>query len=175
MACVISCQVRNDVGDVTVVINNAGICPTGPFLLQKPESIEKTFEVNLFAHFWILSEVLPQMIRNNHGHIVTTASLSSALPCRDIACYSASKHAVHGFVDALKRELRVHPAKPRNIHFTTVYPVVVQTRISDPVVMRPRFPIIFPPHMTAEYVAKKAIQGLRQNYEYIYVPPSSQL
>ena len=137
-------------------------------------SLEKTFAVNTLAHFWILREFLPHMIRTNRGHIVTIASLSSVLPANDFACYSASKHAVHGFVDALKRELRAHLAgrqKLDGIQFTTVYPAWVQTRLlEDQLVIRPRCPILSPPMLTPEYVAQKTVEGVRRNEEYVFLP-----
>jgi short-subunit dehydrogenase len=96
----------------------------------------KTFEVNLFAHFWIIREFLPAMIKQGRGHIVTTASLSSFLPCRDIAAYAASKHGVHGFIESLKQEIRLMPTQPK-INFTTVYPIFVQTRLLDGITLKP--------------------------------------
>ena len=46
-------EVRSDVGDVTILINNAGIVSGKRFLEIPDESIQKTFEVNTLAHFWV--------------------------------------------------------------------------------------------------------------------------
>lgn len=77
------------------------------------------------------------MIEKNHGHIVTTASLASYVPAREIAAYSSSKHAVAGFIDSLRQEMREHPKKP-DIKFTTVHPLFVQTQMMDGIILRPR-------------------------------------
>lgn len=46
-------KVREEVGDVTILVNNAGILPCRPLKDHSPELIEKIFSVNVFAHFWV--------------------------------------------------------------------------------------------------------------------------
>lgn len=46
-------RIKKEVGDVTVLINNAGIMPCHRLLEHKPQEIIKMFEVNVFAHFWV--------------------------------------------------------------------------------------------------------------------------
>lgn len=46
-------QVRREVGDVTVLINNAGVMSGQTIVDSSDESIEKTFRVNTLAHFWV--------------------------------------------------------------------------------------------------------------------------
>lgn len=46
-------QIKKDVGEVTVLVNNAGIMPCHPLLDHKAQEIVKIFEVNVFAHFWV--------------------------------------------------------------------------------------------------------------------------
>lgn len=49
-------QVKREVGDVTILINNAGIV-TGKKFLESPDTlIEKTVEVNSMAHFWVSTQ-----------------------------------------------------------------------------------------------------------------------
>lgn len=50
---------------------------------------------------------LPEMIKNNKGHIVSIASAASYAGCPKIVDYCASKHAVAGFIEALQLELNV--------------------------------------------------------------------
>ncbi|MBN3278688.1 RD10A dehydrogenase, partial [Polyodon spathula] len=67
-------KVRREVGDVDVLINNAGVV-SGHHLLECPdELIERTMMVNCHAHFWTTKAFLPKMLEMNHGHIVTVAS-----------------------------------------------------------------------------------------------------
>lgn len=46
-------RVKAEVGDVTILVNNAGILPCKPMKDHPPELIEKVFRVNVFAHFWV--------------------------------------------------------------------------------------------------------------------------
>lgn len=46
-------KIQKEVGDVTILINNAGIMPTRPFLEQTNEEIKRTFDINVMAHFWV--------------------------------------------------------------------------------------------------------------------------
>lgn len=51
--CLCSVQVKREVGDVSILVNNAGIV-TGKKFMDAPDSlIEKTLEVNTMAHFWV--------------------------------------------------------------------------------------------------------------------------
>lgn len=46
-------KVQREVGDVTVLINNAGIMLSHPLEEHTPEEIERTFKINVFAHYWV--------------------------------------------------------------------------------------------------------------------------
>jgi len=129
--------VRKDVGDVTIIINNAGIVPNGSFMKMSAEVEEKMIKVNVLSHFQIIREFLPKMMERNHGHIVTIASMASFFPARELAGYTACKHANYGFIEAVKQELEDHPRDTSNIHFTTVYPCFVRTRIMKGVTLNP--------------------------------------
>lgn len=123
-------RVKQEVGNVTVIINNAGIMPCHAFLSHNPREIERSFQVNVFSHFWILREFLPEMIASNKGHIVTVCSAAGLIPTRNLVPYCGSKHAVSGYVDALKEEMQHHSKKP-NIYFTTVYPFTCKTKLIE--------------------------------------------
>lgn len=46
-------QIKADIGMVSILVNNAGIMPTRPLLHQSEGEIKKTFDINVFAHFWV--------------------------------------------------------------------------------------------------------------------------
>ncbi len=64
-------------GDVTILIQNAGVAGYGTILEQKAQIIERVIQVNLLAHFWMLRAFLPKMIEQNRGHVLTISSLAS--------------------------------------------------------------------------------------------------
>ena len=161
-------KVKAKVGDVTVVINNAGIMPIRPFLSHSPSELESLYGINVLAQFWILRQFLPQMIATGSGHIVTMCSIGGKLPSPVMAPYFGTKHAVHGFIESLNLELASLSAKP-DIKFTTVYPYLVQTSWAAHARVRPAvFPLLHV--LTPEEVAAKLVNGMRRGYEEVYVP-----
>lgn len=51
--CLTSIQVKEDIGDVTILINNAGVV-TGKMFLNTPDDmVERSFRVNVLSHFWV--------------------------------------------------------------------------------------------------------------------------
>ncbi|EGI58184.1 Short chain dehydrogenase/reductase family 16C member 6 [Acromyrmex echinatior] len=89
-------KVKEEVGDVTILINNAGIVFVKSFLNQSPDEIIRVIDVNVIAHYWTLKAFLPNMIKKNHGHIVAISSVAGLF----IGCYgtvySPSKFAIKG-------------------------------------------------------------------------------
>ncbi|XP_064415494.1 17-beta-hydroxysteroid dehydrogenase 13 isoform X3 [Latimeria chalumnae] len=98
-------RVRKDVGDITILVNNAGVVTGADFLTTKDHQILKTFEVNILAHFWTTKTFLPSMMKNNHGHIVTVASAGGHFGTAFLVDYSSSKFAAVGFHEALTAEM----------------------------------------------------------------------
>lgn len=70
-------QIRAEVGYPTVLINNAGVARGKSILEAKEKDVRFTFDVNTLAHYWLVQEFLPDMVENNHGMIVTVASIAS--------------------------------------------------------------------------------------------------
>jgi len=125
--------------------------------------------VNVFAGFWTLRAFVPRMIELDKGHVVTVCSAAGLLPVRNLVPYCGSKHAVHGIVEALKDELRNMPKKP-SIRFTTVYPYSCNTGLLSGVKSWSRFPWLVPKVLSPKTVAAKMVEGLRRNYEHVYIP-----
>ncbi|XP_043513968.1 17-beta-hydroxysteroid dehydrogenase 13 isoform X2 [Frieseomelitta varia] len=121
-------KVKKEVGDVTILINNAGIMPSYHFVDHTPELIKRVFDINVLSHHWILQAFLPNMIQNDYGHIVSISSMAGLFGLPNIVPYCSSKFAVRGLMEALCEELRVqNGGKPSNIKFTTIYPYMVNT------------------------------------------------
>lgn len=64
-------RVLNEVGVVTILVNNAGIMPQHDMLKHSEKEIRLIFEINVIAHYWMFEAFLPKMIEKNHGHIVS--------------------------------------------------------------------------------------------------------
>ncbi|XP_033640170.1 epidermal retinol dehydrogenase 2-like [Asterias rubens] len=128
--------VKRDVGDVTILVNNAGVV-TGKMFLDCPDHlIKRTMDVNISAHFWTLKAFLPSMIAKNKGHIVNVASLAGLFGMKNLVDYCTSKFAAVGLHDALQYEL-VFSGKT-GVKTTVVCPFFIDTgmfsgvKVKDP-------------------------------------------
>lgn len=163
---------KNEVGTVTIVFNNAGIAEFGNFLQLTNNQIEKTLQVNLFSHFWIIRQFLPDMVKLNHGRIVNICSVGGLMPSTHCFPYAASKFAVNGYTETLRAELTL--LKHDGVHCTTAYPYFVKTPILRSLTVLKnnpsKFPSVFQKFLEPDDVAKKIVDGMRRQYEYIYLP-----
>lgn len=106
-------QIRADHGDPTVLVNNAGVGHDGTILEEPEAKIRQTFEVNIMSHFWMVREFLPSMVKNNHGHVITVASMASFVALGEMADYCASKAGALAFHESLTQELRLWYNAPK--------------------------------------------------------------
>jgi short-subunit dehydrogenase len=103
---------------INVLINAAGLNPFGLFVEQPAHEIVKAFAVNAVAPLLLCHALLPALLERPTAHIVNVGSTFGSIGFPGFAAYSASKFAVHGFSEALRRELadtnvRVHYVAPR--------------------------------------------------------------
>ncbi|CAK1540314.1 unnamed protein product [Leptosia nina] len=119
--------VSKEVGDVTVLVNNAGIMPCKPLLDQTEKEIRLMNDLNVNAYLWMIQAFLPSMIRRNYGHIVSISSMAGIMGFKNLVPYCGSKHAVRGIMDALAVELRNDKRDLSGIKLTTVFPSMVNT------------------------------------------------
>lgn len=126
-------RVREAVGDVDIVVNNAGVVSGKPLLELEDDSIRKTFEVNTLALYWVTKAFLPAMVERNRGHVVTIASAAGWVSTAGQTDYSASKRAAVGFDESLRQELR--QVAPR-VRTTVVCPYYIDTGMFQGVTSR---------------------------------------
>jgi short-subunit dehydrogenase len=117
-------RIDNDLGAVSLLINNAGIVGAGSITDMPDETIEKIININLTAQFWTTRAFLPSIIKQPEGHIVNFASAGGILAIPWISAYCASKFGVVGFTDALRQEMK---KQKFNIGVTMVCPNTVNT------------------------------------------------
>lgn len=98
-------QVKQHVGHPTVLINNAGFARGKTILETTENDLRLTFQVNAISHYQLMQQFLPEMIKNNHGMIVTIASLASYITTPRLVDYCSSKAAALSFHEGLQSEL----------------------------------------------------------------------
>ena len=80
-------KIKESLGPVDILINNAGIVSCKPFTELTNNNIERTFQVNVFAHFWTIRAVLPDMIERGEGHIAAISSIAGVLGTANLTDY----------------------------------------------------------------------------------------
>ncbi|XP_039558870.1 epidermal retinol dehydrogenase 2-like [Passer montanus] len=158
-------QVKKEVGDVSILINNAGIVIGKRFLDSPDALVEKTMEVNTMAHFWTYKAFLPAMIAANHGHLVSIASGAGLCGTSQASDYCASKFAAIGFAESIDMEMRA--LRKTGVKTTIVCPYVINTGMFDGV--KSKWPRMVPV-LDPEYVAERIITAVRQNQEVLLIP-----
>lgn len=155
---------ENLAGNITVLINNAGIVGGESFIDSKDEVIQKTFEVNSISHFWTTKAFLPSMIDNDHGHIVSIASSAGYFGVPKLADYCASKSAAAHFADTLETELYKSGSK---VNVTWVCPFAISTGMFEGFqATRPWVVDI----LTPEYVMDQIVYAIETNATMVLLP-----
>ncbi|XP_076766781.1 estradiol 17-beta-dehydrogenase 11 [Xylocopa sonorina] len=154
--------VQIEVGSVTLLINNAGyVC--GKTLWELPDhEIERTYKVNVLSHYWITKAFMKDMMKNNHGHIVTVASVAGLLGTYKCTDYSGTKFAAIGYHESLFTELKAHGYD--GIQTTLVCPYFINTGMFYGV--EPRLM----PMLEPEYVAQQVVSGILVNEVFVVLP-----
>ncbi|UXI14368.1 epidermal retinol dehydrogenase 2-like [Sarcoptes scabiei] len=98
-------RVREEIGPVNILINNAGVVSGKNLLDISDANIELTMKVNVLAHFYTIKAFLPEMIEQQKGHIVTIASVAGDVGVCSLSDYCASKFANVGLDLSLRMEL----------------------------------------------------------------------
>ncbi|KAH0567140.1 short-chain dehydrogenase/reductase family 16C member 6-like isoform X1 [Cotesia glomerata] len=157
--------VQIEVGNITIIVNNAGYVCGKTFMNLPDDEIEKTFKVNILSHYWINKSFMKEMMKENHGHIVTIASVAGLLGTYNCTDYSATKFAAIGYHESLFTELKVHGY--HGINTTLVCPYFINTGM---------FPGVKPrllPMLEPEYVANEVIAGILTNQINVTMPLST--
>jgi short-subunit dehydrogenase len=118
-------EARGMFGSIDMLINNGGISQRAYAVDSSMETIRKLMEVNFFGSVGLTKAVLPGMIEQKAGHIVVISSVMGKIGTKYRSSYAASKHALHGWFDCLRQEVREH-----NIDVTLVCPGFVKTNVS---------------------------------------------
>jgi short-subunit dehydrogenase len=113
------------VPSVDVLVNNAGVMWVGPFDAEPPAVALKQFAVNFHAVVRGTRLVLPAMRTRRSGLVVTVASAASYISPPGEATYAATKHAVLGWMKAVRQEL-----SGSGVSLALVLPTVVETELA---------------------------------------------
>ncbi|CAL4067946.1 unnamed protein product, partial [Meganyctiphanes norvegica] len=154
--------VKQEVGKVDILINNAGIVTGRNFKDSPDELIQRTFDVNIMSHFWTTKSFINEMMSSNKGHIVTVASVAGYSGVNKLADYCSSKFAAVGFDESLRLEMMV---KYRRLLALFVMPFYDFGKMYDDLKLSMLLPILEP-----EYVAQSSVDGILTNKVEVLLP-----
>lgn len=80
--------IRASFGHPTMLVNNAGLMSFHTIVDTDPDNVTKLWRVNTLAHFVTVAEFLPDMVRNNHGHVMALTSSASFMSLPQMSEYS---------------------------------------------------------------------------------------
>jgi len=142
-------------GRCDVLVNNAGIPGGGPFTQLSTEQIDRVVETNLLGVLRVTKAFLPLLRAGERGHIVNVASLAGRYAVPGASVYSATKHAVVAFSEALSIEL-----EPLGILVTAVNPGLVATEgFPHQDARERRLGRVMPPERVADVIVRIVERG----------------
>jgi short-subunit dehydrogenase len=155
----VGAQIRKSHGSPTVLVNNAGM-GRGDLMLEEDEAlIKRTLEVNLLSHFLMIREFLPDIIKANHGHVVTIASMSSFVVPAQMVDYAVTKAGVLAFHEGLASELK-HRYNAPKVRTTVVHPTWVRTPLIEELTKQDSFKsFLLEPETVRDAVVKQLLSG----------------
>jgi short-subunit dehydrogenase len=155
-------QGEEELGELDVVINNAGIQHVGRFADESDAATAAQLAVNIGGVMTGTKLALARMAPRDCGHIVNLASVAGKVPSPGGSTYAATKHAVVGLSESLRGELR-----DSGIAVTIVMPAIIATEMTDGLApargVRP-----VPPQAVADAIARALAGGRGVD---VYVPP----
>ncbi|MEW5872315.1 MAG: SDR family oxidoreductase [Chloroflexota bacterium] len=159
-------------GQVDVLFNNAGFGRLNWLEnLEASKDIEAQVQVNVLGVIWTTQALLPHMIACRRGHIINMASIAGLIGTPTYSVYDATKFAVRGFGEGLRREVGVY-----GLRVSTICPGGVETEFGEAAgfhrttrVTTPR-PLV----LSAEQVAQ-AVWGLVRRPRRLLVIPGIML
>ena len=118
-------EIRNTLGDVEILVNNAGVGIFGPFYERSVSEWTQTLDTNLKSVFLVSKAVAPAMIRMGRGYMINISSLASKSTFSGGGVYCASKWGLMGLTGCMAEELRSH-----GIRVSVICPGSVATEFS---------------------------------------------
>lgn len=116
-------KVRHHLGEVDVLVNNAGITHRSAFKETRSSVFRRIMEVNFFGSLCCTQAALASLIERK-GQIIVISSIAGFSPLLGRTGYSAAKHALHGLFESLRCEL-----KGSGVHVLMVCPGFTDTNI----------------------------------------------
>lgn len=160
--------VTSDVGQLNVLVNNAGILSNIPFDIRPIESIKKEIHLNMLAPIELTQAFLPLLRRSTDGRVISIVSLGGLFPMPETCVYSASKFGLRGAMLCLGLD-----SKRLGVKFTIVNPSATETPmlIREAIENGNKMQFMDPPQLPSD-VATTVLAALDRPRLEVFVRPS---
>jgi short-subunit dehydrogenase len=161
-------QTLEKFGRIDILVNNAGFGRLDWLENLDPiKDIQAQIELNVLGVIQTTRQVLPVMIEQRAGSIINMCSMAGLVATPTYTVYAASKHAVHGFSEALRREV-----KPWGIDVSLIYPGGVVTEFTQHAGINRKTNAKTPKFMllTAEQVANAVVKLVKRPRRMLIIP-----
>jgi len=128
-------KLRENIGKVDVLINNAGFAYRGTIEDLSPDEIMEQFDVNLIGPMYLTSLVLPLMRKQRSGHIINISSVASVVSTPTLGYYAATKASMDKVSEVLEQEV-----KKFNIKVSILIPGAVKTNFGKHIKIPRNYP-----------------------------------
>jgi NADP-dependent 3-hydroxy acid dehydrogenase YdfG len=118
-------------GQIDVLINNAGICLSGPIQETSRQDWQRIMDTNFWGYVYTIEQLVPHFIARGKGAIVNVGSLGGKMPLPKMTAYCASKYAVTGLTETLRLELA-----PLGIQVCAIHPGVIKSDFMERAMFR---------------------------------------
>ncbi len=115
-------EIEDNIGNIHILVNNAGITKDTLFLRMKEDDWDKVLKTNLYSVFYVTQAVLPMMMKERWGRIINISSVVAFTGNPGQTNYAAAKAGIIGFTKALALEVA-----GRNITVNVVAPGYIET------------------------------------------------
>ncbi|AMM51714.1 ketoacyl reductase [Rufibacter sp. DG15C] len=115
-------EIKEKLGPVEVLINNAGVISAGPLEEMDVPDFEEAMNIHYWAALYTMLEVIPDMKARGEGRIVNIASIGGKVSVPHLVPYSGSKFALVGMSEGFRSELSQY-----GIYVTTINPGLMRT------------------------------------------------
>lgn len=101
----VAAEAQLRLGGLDILINNAGVCPAGPFEEMTEQMWDQALSINVTAVMKLTRIMLPLLRQSSAARVINTGSIMSRFGDAGLVAYTTSKHAVLGLTRALATEL----------------------------------------------------------------------
>ncbi len=150
-------------GRLDVLVNNAGVVAGGRLDEIGADDVERMTTVNVWAPIRLTQLALPHMREAKSGTVVNVSSVAGRMGLPYYATYCASKFAMRGFSESLRREVTRD-----GVHVMAVYPGPTATDLIENV----EFDGLGMSIATAQQVGRAIVRGVRWRQPEVFIGPA---